>query len=272
MSYHLGPIAPDQRPELFADPRDDEPRPRSHRVLGAALALLVMALFAGGLWFAYVKGTRHAGSGAASGEVPLIRADERPTKVKPERPGGMEIPDRDNLIYNPPRRAVEHLLPPPEKPLPRPTAPSAQAGRLPRQRLRRRRHQQCKPGRSRRRPPRRLRRERRQRARLPVRRASRSKRPPHHPVPQHRERRRRRSLSPARSLRRRVELGFSSAQCAARTPRGRNGSDSSGKIPTFSAAFRQRRSAPISVTREYITAFRRHRWRIRLPPSGSATS
>jgi hypothetical protein len=84
-----------------------------------------MALFAAGLWFAYVQGIRHANT--ATGDVPLIKADERPTKVKPERPGGMEIPDRDNLIYSPARPAIEHLLPPPEKPLPRPTAPPAQA-------------------------------------------------------------------------------------------------------------------------------------------------
>jgi SPOR domain len=127
LSYHLGPIDPDRRAEFLADPTDEEASPRSHRVLGAALALLVMALFAGGLWFAYLQGTRHAGVGAAKGDVPLIRADQRPTKVKPERPGGMEIPDRDNLIYSPSRPAVEHLLPPPEKPLPRPTAPPAQA-------------------------------------------------------------------------------------------------------------------------------------------------
>jgi SPOR domain len=53
----------------------------------------------------------------------LIRADEHPTKVKPERPGGMEIPDRDKLIYNPSRSVTEHLLPPPEKPMPRPAPP-----------------------------------------------------------------------------------------------------------------------------------------------------
>jgi len=41
--------------------------------------------------------------------------------VKPEQPGGMEIPDRDKLIYNPTRKVVEHLLAPPEKPMPRPT-------------------------------------------------------------------------------------------------------------------------------------------------------
>jgi len=127
LSYHLGPIDPDQRAGPFVDPTDQESAPRSHRVLGAGLVVLVMALFAGGLWFAYVQGTRHAATNAATGDVPLIKADERPTKVKPERPGGMEIPDRDNLIYSPARPTVEHLLPPPEKPLPRPTAPPAQA-------------------------------------------------------------------------------------------------------------------------------------------------
>jgi SPOR domain len=127
LSYHLGPIDPDRQAEFLADPTDEEPAPRWHGLLGAALALFVMALFAGGLWFAYLQGTRHAGAGAATGDVPLIRADERPTKVKPERPGGMEIPDRDNLIYSPSRPAVEHLLPPPEKPLPRPSTPPAQA-------------------------------------------------------------------------------------------------------------------------------------------------
>jgi cell division septation protein DedD len=123
MTYHLGSIDPDRRPELYGDTRDEEPQPRPRRVLATALALLVMGLFGGGLWFAYVQGARHAGGEAAGGNVPLIRADERPTKVKPERPGGMEIPDRDKLIYNPTRPAVEHLLPPPEKPLPRPVPP-----------------------------------------------------------------------------------------------------------------------------------------------------
>jgi cell division septation protein DedD len=120
VTYHLGPIDPDHRTGLFADARDGEPQRRPRRVLATVLALLVMGLFSGGLWFAYVQGTRHADGDAASGGVPLIRADERPTKVKPEQPGGMEIPDRDKLIYNPARRVVEHLLPPPEKPMPRP--------------------------------------------------------------------------------------------------------------------------------------------------------
>jgi hypothetical protein len=128
MSYQLGPADPEERSELYADPREeDEERPRS-RVLAIAVALGVMALFAGGLWFAYTQGMRNAGGSAATGEAPLIKADTRPTKVKPEQPGGMQIPDRDKLIYSqtrsgPARPMVEHLLPPAEKPLPRPTAP-----------------------------------------------------------------------------------------------------------------------------------------------------
>jgi hypothetical protein len=124
MSYHLGPADPDRRAELFADARDEEPPRRPRRVLATVLALLIMGLFSGGLWFTYVQGKRHAGQEGASGGVPLIRADERPTKVKPEQPGGMEIPDRDKLIYNPTHPVVEHLLPPPEKPMARPTPPT----------------------------------------------------------------------------------------------------------------------------------------------------
>lgn len=127
MAYHVGPVAPEQQAEFSADPNDEESPARSHRVLGAILAILVMALFAGGLWFAYLKGTRSAGTSMANVDVPLIRADQRPTKVKPEHPGGMDVPDKDNLIYNPSHPQIEHLLPPPEKPLPRPGAPLPQA-------------------------------------------------------------------------------------------------------------------------------------------------
>ena len=95
-----------------------------------------MGLFAGGLWFAYSEGARHSRGPVAGNDVPLIRADPRPTRVKPEEPGGMQIPDRDKLIYTQTRSAqtrpvVEHLLPPPEKPMPRPTAPPSAAPAAP---------------------------------------------------------------------------------------------------------------------------------------------
>jgi hypothetical protein len=123
VTYQLGPVDPDRRVELFADAREQEFQPRPRRLLATALALSVMGLFGGGLWFAYVHEKGHAGGDATGGDVPLIHADGRPTKVKPERPGGMEIPDRDKLIYNPSHSVPEHLLPPPEKPMPRPAPP-----------------------------------------------------------------------------------------------------------------------------------------------------
>jgi hypothetical protein len=121
MSYQLGADS-DQHAELFGEPRDQAARPRFRGLVRSLVALLVMGVFAAGLWFAYMQGLRHANSVSAGADVPLIRADERPTKVKPETPGGMEIPDRDKLIYTQKHAAVEHLLPPPEKPMPRPTA------------------------------------------------------------------------------------------------------------------------------------------------------
>jgi hypothetical protein len=122
MSYPLGSVASDQRTEFYAEPEDRRQRPRSRGWAAGLIALLVMGLFAGGLWFAYIQGIKHA-AGTSTEDVPLIRADARPTKIKPEKPGGMEIPDRDKLIYTQKRAAVEHLLPAPEKPMPRPAAP-----------------------------------------------------------------------------------------------------------------------------------------------------
>jgi hypothetical protein len=133
MSYSLGSVEADQRAEFYAQP---ETRGARSRLLGLAAvlsALLVVALFAGGMWYAYLLGTRHA-RGPSIENVPLIRADASPTKVKPEKPGGMEVPDRDKLIYTQKRAAVEHLLPPPEKPMPRPGGPgmpTAQSGAPP---------------------------------------------------------------------------------------------------------------------------------------------
>lgn len=123
MAYHLDQIDPDERGGFYAEEDEEEYAPRSRRVLRIAGALVVMGIFAGGLWFAYTLGMRHTGSSANSGEIPLIRADNRPIKIKPENPGGMQIPDRDMFIYGQQRPEVEHLLPPPEQPMARPAPP-----------------------------------------------------------------------------------------------------------------------------------------------------
>lgn len=112
---------------LVGEERAAEPPPRNRRVPAILLTLGVMALFVGGLWFAYVQGTKHAQAPAAgSGDAaPLIRADERPTKIKPDQPGGMAIPDQNVSLYNdkPGKPQLEKLLPGPEQPIARPAAP-----------------------------------------------------------------------------------------------------------------------------------------------------
>jgi hypothetical protein len=114
--------------ELHGEQREEEPPRGGRRLIAGVLTLAVMLLFAGGLWFAYVQGTRQSGGAAQNGgAVPLLRADERPTKVKPEQPGGLPMPDQNISLYNDAlaKAPVEKLLPPPEQPLPRPAAPPA---------------------------------------------------------------------------------------------------------------------------------------------------
>jgi hypothetical protein len=141
MSYQFGHVERDERLDLAADEPLGEPARRGG-LPTPLLTALVMAVFAGGLWFAYVQGTHHAAApppaaavpapGAsnappAADTVPLIRADPQPIKVKPDRPGGMPVPDRDKLVYNerPGGPGVEKLLPPAEQPQPLPAPTTA---------------------------------------------------------------------------------------------------------------------------------------------------
>src|SRR5579883_2795106 len=121
MSYHLGSVDPDERAGGFGASPGGGIRPVMRVLLSSALVLLVMAAFAGGVWFAHVSGGRRGGDG--SGDIPLLRADPHPFKVKPAAPGGMVIPDQNMLVYGERHDTVEHLLPPPEAPMPRPAPP-----------------------------------------------------------------------------------------------------------------------------------------------------
>jgi cell division protein FtsN len=103
--------------------RDDDPRAaRRHGPLVALAALVVMGASAGGVWAGWRILTHHG----ASAVVPVLHADERPVKVPPANPGGMKVPDQNIYILNdtrPTDARVEQLLPPPERPLPRPAPP-----------------------------------------------------------------------------------------------------------------------------------------------------
>ena len=128
MSYHqFGHIDPNERLDYAEEPPPDDELPPRRHLAGAALAVGVMAIFAGGLWFAYHEGTKHASitASASPDAVPLIRADTDPVKVKPDKAGGMNIPDKDDPLYSlrPGTTPAEHILPPPEAPAPRPVAP-----------------------------------------------------------------------------------------------------------------------------------------------------
>ncbi len=112
-------------PEVSATvDREPAGRGRSKFYSGLRLFLYFAVVFAAGAgagW--YYAGTQFF---AADGsEVPLIRAGKGPVKVRPISPGGMEVPDRDKLVYdrmqgNGERPQVERLLPAPETPLPPP--------------------------------------------------------------------------------------------------------------------------------------------------------
>ena len=124
MSYQFGHIDRDERIDHVEEPQYEEPPPRRN-IAGLVLAVVVMAVFAGGLWFAYHLGTKHGMSADEAVNVPLIRAGQDPVKLPPDKAGGMDVPDKDNPLYT--RKAggapVEHILPLPEQPQPRPLAP-----------------------------------------------------------------------------------------------------------------------------------------------------
>ena len=133
MQQHLGGYEErDESVGLVGDDRLEEFAAPRRRWPAAVLTAVVMAVFAGGLWFFYHQGIRQSAVPGPGDPVPLIRADERPMKIKPDQPGGMPVPDQNVSVYNekPGAAAVEKLLPPPELPMPRP-APKEAVGPQP---------------------------------------------------------------------------------------------------------------------------------------------
>ena len=129
MQQHLGGYEEEHEDPvgLVGDDRLDEFAAPRWRWPTAVLTAIVMAVFAGGLWFFYHQGVRQPAMSGPGGDVPLIRADDKPVKLKPDQPGGMPVPDQNVSVYDPKPGAapVEKLLPPPEQPMPRPTAKEA---------------------------------------------------------------------------------------------------------------------------------------------------
>lgn len=106
--------------------RSEEPRLTRKQVLLyggiAAAALLIVVAIA-----LSQSGTDEVARGPA--DAPLIKAEDQPFKVSPVNPGGMEVPNRDILLYErlhgtkADKRVVERLMPEAEQPQTPPAAP-----------------------------------------------------------------------------------------------------------------------------------------------------
>lgn len=85
--------ADDRLPWLeTADEVYEEPRDWSRPILLALLGLAVIAAAIGGYWW-----VKRGGSAQGGGE--LINAQEGPYKVKPEEPGGMQVPGVGDTVF-----------------------------------------------------------------------------------------------------------------------------------------------------------------------------
>ena len=87
------------------------------RLLVAATVIACLAALALAVYASYI-----AGGPYSAGEPPLVRAAEGPTKIRPDQPGGLNVPNQEILVYDVIKpdtesRPPERLLPPPEEPL-----------------------------------------------------------------------------------------------------------------------------------------------------------
>ncbi len=119
--------APLERP---APPSRRAPRNAYGKRLPIIIGVLALAAFAGSIGWAYRQGMVAGTCG--DDEVKIVRALEGPTRLKPETPGGMQVPNQDKLVYDRMTRAapgqkVERLLPGAEAPIPKPAPEAAPA-------------------------------------------------------------------------------------------------------------------------------------------------
>jgi hypothetical protein len=133
--------ARDARSQTFTeDTAELEADLRSRRnLVPIVTALAAVVCFGAIVWYAYTWGTGQM----ASDELPVVRAEPMPEKVKPEQPGGMVVPHQGIAVLNndgagEAPQAVERLLPRPETPAPpeplaQPLAepPAQSAGQVP---------------------------------------------------------------------------------------------------------------------------------------------
>jgi cell division septation protein DedD len=97
-------------------------RLRNWLILGAAVLAVGVAVAVG--WRVI------AGGGDSANGIPVISADQRPIKIRPDDRGGMQVPNQDKLVYGRLEQGdgdakVERLLPAAEQPVSPPAAAMA---------------------------------------------------------------------------------------------------------------------------------------------------
>jgi len=123
-------MADDFRPDVddrIVPPEQGDPASynrRGKKIMTGLVAVAAVLGFGVVLVYAYNKG-KQDGTGTAP---PVILAEEGPSKIRPEHPGGMNVPNRDKEVFNrleadSQTSTVERLLPPPEKPMTPPAPP-----------------------------------------------------------------------------------------------------------------------------------------------------
>jgi cell division septation protein DedD len=105
--------------ELF----DSEPVDSTHKMMRLSVLSVVILAVAGVGWYIY---DRQQSRGGATRDVQIIKMDPKPTKSKPDDPGGMVITNMDKSVYDAISRSgsesspkVDVLLPQPETPMDR---------------------------------------------------------------------------------------------------------------------------------------------------------
>ncbi|MDA0996921.1 MAG: SPOR domain-containing protein, partial [Proteobacteria bacterium] len=120
------------------------PARKSRTALKVLLALVAITAGLGGIWIFFGPTVMEV-VGGGSGAIPTIAANPAPLKIRPENPGGMQVPNQGRLVYGvvdgsagQPR--MERLLPETEQPVdvnrvlkrPVPETSSVAAGAAPR--------------------------------------------------------------------------------------------------------------------------------------------
>ncbi len=100
----------------FREERLEQRRKRPAILIGVGIGVVV-ALAIGGVTFCKYVSL----SGSSNGELPVIRADKTPDGMAPKFAGGLDVPNRDKMVYERLRQnsadlPVERLLAPMEKP------------------------------------------------------------------------------------------------------------------------------------------------------------